>query len=268
MKTTVFLFILLFSAVVNAQDLLTEEQIRAKADSILIEGNLLYKYEKSAWSATDLAMKKKNFKKEYGGYLVYQKDDTIKTIILNKDNHCIHEFSFTNNYDKPSSEVTTKRNLTATENKLISIRNGIINDIANKKHEVVCPDSYNLNTVLIPSSSGYKLYILTGTSQSKIIPFGNDYLFFADEAGSVTSWKKFHSRLIPTSTKGPNGEEVKGSMHSHLKTEPFISATDICTFMLYGSLYGQNEFTVYSPALSKSFKYKLADNRIEIKDGL
>jgi len=59
---------------------------------------------------------------------------------------------------------------------------------------------------------------------------------------------------------------VRELIHSHLRTEPFISATDICTFMLYGKLCGQNSFGVYSPELGKYFRYRLDKNVINIED--
>ena len=261
----ILIFLFGLSILGKAQNELTEQQIKAKTDSILIEGNLLFQYEKAAWISIDLAMEQKNIKKKFGGYIVYQKIDTIKTIILNKDNQCVYELSFINDFSSPTKEVLSLRELNENESKLLTIKNKILNQIVEKKYEVSCPDGFSLNMELIPFASGYKLYILTGTSQSQIIPFGNDYLFLTDPNGEILSMRKFHSRLISTMTKGPNGEQVTESIHSHLRTEPFISATDICTFKLYGSLYGQNEFKVYSPGLSTYFTYSLIDNNIKIE---
>jgi hypothetical protein len=260
------IFILLFglSILGRAQNGLTKQQIKEKADSILAEGNLLFQFEKAAWISIDLAMEKKDIKNKISGYLVYQKNDTIKTVILNKDNQCVYELSFSNELRQPIKEVLSQRELNDNENKLLVIKNKILKQIAEKKYEVGCPSGFSLNIQLIPFASGYKLYILTGTSQSQVIPFGNDYLFWTDSNGEILSMKKFHSRLIPTMTKGPNGEKVTESVHSHLKTEPFISATDICTFKLYSSLYGQKEFKVYSPELSIYFTYSASDNNIKI----
>jgi hypothetical protein len=112
----------------------------------------------------------------------------------------------------------------------------------------------------------YKLYIIMGTKESGVIPFGNDYLFKANSKGIITDWIKFHSRIIPAECYGPNGEEVTMSMHSHLKTVPYITPTDICTFRLYAPFCSIEEFSVYSPALKKTFKYILESNTIEIVD--
>lgn len=267
MRIITLTLLFLFSVLSNAQNTMTDKEMKEKTDSILDEGNLLFKFERAAWVSTDMVAGKENIKKDFGGYIVYQAGDTIKTIILDHENKsCIYELSFVNEFNIPKAENLTKRKLTSIEENLLNIKNKIINEIIEKKYEVVCPKGFSLNMELLPTSTGYKLYILTGTSQSQMIPFGNDYLFFADKNGTIISWKKFHSRLIYTPTKGPDGEEVTQTTHSHLSTEPFISATDICTFMLYASICGQKDFSVYSPALSKYFKYKLSENVIEILD--
>lgn len=266
MRVQAFLIFLFgLSILGKAQNGLTEQQIKEKTDSILAEGNLLFQYEKAAWISIDLAMEKTHIKNNFGGYLVFQKEDTIKTIILNKDKQCVYELSFINDFTRPTKEILSNRELNENEYKLLTIKNKILNQIIEKKYEVGCPDGFSLNMELLPFDSGYKLYILTGTSQSQIIPFGNDYLFLTDSKGEIISMRKFHSRLISTMTKGPNGEQVTKSIHSHLRSEPLISATDICTFRLYGSFYGQNEFKVYSPELSTYFTYSLIDNSIKME---
>ena len=61
MKKIILLIIAIFSInIANAQQQFTEKQIKVKTDSILIEGTLLYQFEKSAWIATDLTRENKN----------------------------------------------------------------------------------------------------------------------------------------------------------------------------------------------------------------
>jgi len=252
----------------KSQTNLTETKIRIITDSILSEGNLLFKYERAAWMSTDLARENGKVKKEFSSYLVYQRNDTIKALILNRDGDCLYELSYFDNFYKPCDEIVKKRKLTELENRLLSVKQSVIGQIIENKYEVTCPEEFNLNFVLIPSESGYRFYILTGTGKSDVIPFGNDYLFLADDQGKVTSWKKIHSGLIPAYTKMEGDKIVMSMMHSHRRAEPFISATDICTFKLYAPLYDFNSFSVYSPALSKTFTYYMDKNIVEIKDGL
>jgi len=268
MKKTLMIIIsfALFSGV-NAQVSYSETEIKQKCDSILNEGENLYQYERAAWITSDLAMEKKEIKKQFGGLLIYKRNDSISAIVLSKkDSKCIYEAIFKTDFNKPCKEYLITRELTESETNLQNIKTKMVNDaLKNKEYQVTCPQGYNINMELIPYDLGYKLYFILGTNQSKIVPFGNDYIFFGDETGKITSWRKMHSRLIYSPTEY-NGEKVRGLFHSHLKQELFITATDICTFKLYGSLYGLNEFEVLSTGLKKDFKYKLKENLIETRD--
>ncbi|MBL0145381.1 MAG: hypothetical protein IPP48_06115 [Chitinophagaceae bacterium] len=243
----------------------TNDEINIKLDSIMVEANLLYQYEKSAWISTDLANENKKIRKKFGGFLTYKSNDTIKTIIFDKErNKCIAEYIFIDDFKKPNKEIIAERNFTLTEQNLQKTKEIILEQLTDKKFDVGVPEGFNLNPILIPENEKYKLYLITGTSQSNVIPFGNDYLFQTDKNGKIESWKRFHSRLIPTYTTTPNGGKVTETTHSHLRTNPFISATDICTFKLYGKLYDLNEFSIYSPALGIYLKYNLSKDKVEI----
>jgi hypothetical protein len=205
-----------------------------------------------------------NIRPEFEAYLVYESADTIKIIILNSTQECILEISYTDDFKKAAFQSDKKRDLSGREKELLEIKNTIISQIGKKKYEVGCPQGYNLNAVLIPDGKQFKLYVLTGTSRENMIPFGNDYLFTANHKGKITDYKKFHSRLIPAPTKYADANVVSLT-HSHLRSTPYITATDICTFRLYGPLYGLKSFSVYSPALGATFTYNMESNSIDIK---
>ncbi len=266
MKSVFVLFVLCISSLAAAQDLvLSERELQEKLDSVITEGNLLYKYEKAAWTSTDLALADKKIKKNYGDYLTYQTDNGFKAIILGKNGQtCIGEYEFVLDFENPDFSSMQERDLNSNEKILLGIRKTMLAQL--KNYDVSVPKGYALNMILIPFGDEYKLYVITATSQSNVIPFGNDYLFIADKNGRIQSWQKFHSRLIPGNIIGPNGEKVVMLMHSHLRTTPFITATDICTFKLYAPLCSQNEFSVYSPAIQKHMKYSLDSNSITLKE--
>lgn len=264
MRTFALILVLISSIFIKAQSTLTENQITEKLDSILFEGNLLYRYEKAAWISIDMARDNRKVKNSFSNYLVYLDNDTIKSIILNKNSDCIYELKFVFQFEKPVSDVVLTRPLSSNEKKLVSTKAAILNKIVENKISLECPEGFGLNMIMMPKEDGFKFYIISGSNKSGIIPFGNDYLFLTDNYGNIQSWKKFHSRLIALESKGPEGEDVREMIHSHLRTEPFISATDVCTFMLYAKLCGLNSFQVYSPELSKYFRYRLDKNKIEI----
>lgn len=259
-----FLFIFV-SVIISAQDLkYSDQEIQKKLDSIKAEGNTLFSYEKASWQAGDLMAKNKKLNGNIGIYLTYKVSDTTKTVFLNKDQTSIlAEYSFKNNQTNTSKESLIQRELNETEKKLKNIRAAIIPQLSNPQYGITVPQGYNLNLVIIPFNENYKVYLIPGTSQSGIIPFGNDYLFISDSKGDIISNQKFHSRLIPTMTSMENGGTVTMSTHSHLRTTPFISATDICTFKLYAPLTKLDEFSVYSPALGIYMKYNYKKDTIE-----
>jgi len=259
------LTLLVFSSAILSQELkLSKKELALKLDSVLEEGNLLYKYEKSAWVSTDLVRENPSVKRNFHGYFTYEINSMIKTIILDKDHqNCIAEYTFTADFNKPFVSLE-KRKINLIEEKLLDIRNKITDQLYDEKYNISIPDGYNPNMILLPFNDKYKLYLIMGTSQSDVIPFGNDYLFVSDSNGTIESWQKFHSQLIPMNTE-INGGKVTKITHSHLRTSPLITATDICTFMLYAPLYGLEEFDVYSPALSMYMVYNLKENKITTK---
>ena len=267
MKKLSFLVVAsLFSGIMLAQTIeMSETELKTQLDSVLAEGYLLYKHEKAAWISTDLAMKNRTIKRNYLAYLAYDEQEEVRVIIIGKNLNCIAEYSFENDFSKPKSTKIENREFSDKERKLIEIREKILNNVSDRKYEISVPDGYSLNFILIPCAEKYKFYIITGTSQKDVIPFGNDWIFITDENGEVESWHKFHSRLIPGYTK-MNGHKVREMMHSHLRTTPLMTATDIATFMLYAPLYGIDAFSVYSPALSKTMTYNLKDNEITVTE--
>ena len=96
----------------------------------------------------------------------------------------------------------------------------------------------NTNFNLIPLINGKerKVYVLTGPKTNGVILFGNDYLLTFDKKNKLTSKKALHQNLIPIYYGGEeeNNKKVEGSIHNHsAETGDFITATDICTIMLY-----------------------------------
>lgn len=245
-----------------------EDTLQYKLDSIVEEGNLLYSYEKAVWVSTDLLMADEELKSNYGSYVVYHSKDSVFATYFNKSlTEKIAKYSFANtDLSKPCKTEIGKSDINSLEQELMDMKVKIVEQLSNSKYEITIPHGYTPNLVLIKEQLGYKLYILMGTTESGVIPFGNDYLFRADLNGEITSWKKFHSTMIPARSKMPNGEKVISAIHSHLKTTPYITSTDICTFRLYAKYCDMVEFSVYCTATKKYYKYNLNTNNIEITE--
>ncbi|MGE8528342.1 hypothetical protein [Chryseobacterium rhizosphaerae] len=266
MKQIIKFFLIFIPAITFAQNLkYSEKELQQKLDSIKTEANLLFSHENASWHASDLANTNPKLRENMGSYLTYQSKDIIKTVFLNKDqSKIIAEYDFKNDQKSPVKESFTQRELDSTESTLKNIHSVVIPQLSDPKYEVALPQGYSLNLILIPFKENYKIYLISGTSQSGIIPFGNDYLFVSDNKGKIISNQKIHSRLVPAQTTMGDGSIATMVTHSHLKTNPFISATDICTFKLYAPLTKLEEFSIYSPALGTYMKYNYKKDSIEI----
>lgn len=268
-KVISFLFLILSIIVYSQEKTYTDTEITSKLDSIKFEGNLLYSLENASWHSNDIARAHKEIRSLIGNYLTYQSQDSVKTVFLNKlGNQVIAEYAFVKNEKMPSTEKIRMRPLNATEIGLKTVREKAIEQFSDPKYEIAAPEGYNLNIIIIPFGENYKTYLIPGTSDSTVIPFGNDYLFITDKQGNIIKHQKFHSRLIPTIINLGEGKTVTMSTHSHLKTNPFISATDICTFKLYSQFSKLTKFSVYSPALSTYFEYDIVKDKINKVDSL
>ena len=245
-----------------------ESDLNLKLDSIKQEADLLFRYEKAVWFSTDILMSDKKLKKNFGGYVVYHsKDTTIVSMFDKKQKVVIAKYQFIGSeFTNPFKTIEEASKASSIEQELLDIKTKIIEQLADSKYEVTIPQNYNPNLVLIKESLGYKLYILMGTNEKGIIPFGNDYLFKTNTTGDITEWQKFHSRMIPAQSEIPGVGKVTSSSHSHLRSTPYITATDICTFRLYAQYTELKEFSVYSPALGKSMKYSIEENKIEVTE--
>jgi hypothetical protein len=81
------------------------------------------------------------------------------------------------------------------------------------------------------------VYVLTGSSENGVVVIGNDYLLSFDENDKLISRRGLHRNphffYFGSKSKGKS----MGAVHTHLpETGDFITATDICTLMLYGKL--------------------------------
>lgn len=258
--------ILFFLGIISLNAFSQEGDLQIKLDSIIAEADLMYKYEKAVWNSTDLLVTDETLKSNYGGYVVSHSCDTVCVTYLDKKQEAsIARYIYVSaDFNRPHVARLGLSPLTVLEKELLDVKIKMINQLSDSKYSVSIPNGFTPNFVLIKEESVFKLYIIMGTYELGVIPFGNDYLFLSDSQGNITSWKKFHSRIIPTESKGSNGEEIVSAIHSHLKSTPYITATDICTFRLYAGLCNMEEFMVLCTATAKYYKYKLKTNKIEI----
>lgn len=211
----------------------------ADAQLIVAEGKLLYRSEMASWYGTDLFLEKYKDLENIGGYFSYIENDTAKCIFFSKgeDPKVIGTISFDSTYNiRTAPADLTERNFTNNEYDLYQIRKAALQELLTntdglfKFYENTYPN-------IIPLIKGQekKAYILTGPHQSGVVIFGNDYLLTFDKNNKLKTKRRLHNNIIPIEYGNPeDGKEADITMHSHLpETGDFITATDICTLMLY-----------------------------------
>ena len=92
----------------------------------------------------------------------------------------------------------------------------------------------NLNLIPLISNERKKVYVLTGPEENGVVIFGNDYLLTFDDNNELISKKQLHKNIISINYGSTGDTTIIGTIHTHLpETGEFITATDICTLMLY-----------------------------------
>ncbi len=209
-----------------------------EAQPIVAEGKLLYKSEMASWYGTDLFLEKYDNKDNIGGYFSYTDKELSKCIFFSKSDNpeVIGTVSFDSTYNLATAITDLSvRKFTAYENDIFEIRNKAI-DVAIADTLFKTYKNTNLNFIPLINGNEKKVYVLTGPEQNGIVIFGNDYLLTFDQYNNLKIKKRLHKNIIGINYGGKqeDGKEEESAVHSHLpETGDFITATDICTLMLY-----------------------------------
>jgi len=209
-----------------------------EAQPIVAEGKLLYKSEMASWYGTDLFLENYKDKNNIGGYFSYIDNEIAKCIFYSNSDkpNVIGTISFDSTYNIQTANVNlTERDFTKNESDLYEIRKLALTEI---NSDTLFKTYTNTNLNLIPLINGKdkKVYVLTGTQKHGVVIFGNDYLLTFDDKNTLLLKKQLHKNIIPVyyGKTDEEGNRSIGGVHTHLpETGEFITATDICTLMLY-----------------------------------
>lgn len=219
-------------------------------DSITSEGKALYRSEWASWYGTDIFTAKcPEIRKLSGGYFSYETNDNLVNLFFSKDVEPV-----------VIATVTFKKDLNANNYKLDSITRKfskaeqdyfMLRSAAKKRIETDTTFKYfkntSLNIIPLIQKDVKKVYALTGPNVNGVVIFGNDYLINFNKKYEITSVRTLHKNIIPIYTKADSGKTAIETMHSHLQqTGDFITATDICTLMLYEKYTTWNQHVVMS----------------------
>jgi hypothetical protein len=225
-------FLLFLSLNIFGQDNPTEQ-----AQPIVAEGKRLYKSEMASWYGTDIFLESYKDRAKIGGYFSYVENDIAKCVFFSKSDTplVIGTILFDSTYNtKTATTDLLEREFTSNENDLYAIRKIALQTI-NSDTLFKTYKNTNLNLIPLINDNEKKVYVLTAPEENGVVIFGNDYLLTFDKDNNVTNKKQLHRNIIPIKYGNEEeGNEVEGAIHSHLpETGDFITATDICTLMLY-----------------------------------
>ena len=229
MKRILLVLITLLTLNTFAQNEPTEQ-----AKPIVEEGKRLYRSEMASWYGTDLFLEKYKNGANIGGYFSYDDNGVEKCIFFSKGDKpkVIGTISFDSTFNTRTANTDlTERELTSGESDIYAIRKialaTINSDTLFKRYK-------NTSFNLIPMIYGgeRKVYVLTGPQQTGVVIFGNDYLLSFDKNNNLVERKQLHKNIISINY---DEKDIDGiAMHTHLpETGDFMTATDICTLMLY-----------------------------------
>jgi hypothetical protein len=228
-----------------------QDKIGRLTKPIVDEGKKLYRSEMASWHGTDIFLEQFKDRTKIGGYFSYTENDVSKCIFFSKTRvpRVIGTISFDSTYDITTATTDlTEREFTKTENELFLIRSNAFK-IINSDTIFKVYKNTNLNLVPLISNGEKKVYVLTGAQDNGVVIFGNDYLLTFDDDNKLISRSKLHKNIIYINygERTEDGKEITGAMHTHLPgSGDFITATDICTLMLYEKLARWQQHTVVS----------------------
>ncbi len=243
-NTLIALFCILFLHNSQAQNNLSE-----KAQPIVEEGKRLYKSEMASWYGTDLFLAEFKETEKIGGYFSYTEGEVSKCIFFTKGEkpEVVGTISFDSTYSTETAIVDLKiRVFTANEQALFEIRDAALKEV--RTNEMFLNyENTSLNLIPMISDGEKKVYILTGPKNTGVVIFGNDYLITFKKNNKIDKMKTLHKNILPVEYGGKDDENAVGAIHSHLpETGDFITATDICTLMLYSRYTRWKTYTVVS----------------------
>lgn len=245
MKPTLITITLLFTTLVSSSQV--PEKVR---DSILKEAKTLYRSEMASWYGTDIFVEK--FKEQLSnarGYFSYDDGELTNCIFFSKDEtpKVLATISFDSSFSTQTAKINNEqRDFTTREKDLYAIRTEALKQI-NEDSFYTRYKNTNFNLIPLVENRQKKVYILTGTTSQGIVIIGNDYLLTFDDENRLVSKKRLHNTLLQMPYNEDEGEESGLVVHTHLpELGEFMTATDICTTMLYQKLSKWRQHLVIS----------------------
>ncbi|MEO7213146.1 hypothetical protein [Mucilaginibacter sp.] len=234
-KYLVAVMMLFAAASLMAQEKEPERnEVDRLTDSVMAEGKALYRSEWASWHGTDIFLEKyKEKQNQMGGYFSYETANNLVNVFFTKGDKPVTMgvISFGKDFNQQNYRLdTVARPLNPIEQDLFTLRKAAFKalntDTVFKRY-----NNANFNVIPFINKGVKRIYILTSPLAVGVVVLGNDYLLSVNDKNEISSIKRIHNSLISADTKDKKGQTL---MHSHLVgKDELMSATDICTLMLY-----------------------------------
>lgn len=209
------------------------KKIERLRDQTINIGKMLYRSEMASWYGTDVFLERHEERKsDIGGYFSYPDGELTKCIFFSKAEtpKVIGTIIFDDTFNVEEAIVDGNiRSFNEVESEYYKIRTIAFKEINENKDGLYSfYKETSLNLIPFISQNEKKVYVLTGTTKSGVVLFGNDYLITFDKKNKISGQKKLHKSLVSVEYKGS-----VSAMHNHLpEYSELITETDICTLML------------------------------------
>jgi len=242
-KTALVLGIMLYACCVAGQTRVI--------DSIVNEGELLFRLENACWRGTELLLKQhKNFRDSIGGSFAYDIDEAHVQCVFystEPDPMVVATVLFDTSFDATTAELRIDtRYFSTEERRLYTIRNRTMDEI-DRDTSFILYENTSFCIVPVVDSIATRVYVMTVPEVKGILLFGNDYLLYFNPMDSIVAKKTLHKELIQVDFKQEQAPDLTNTFHLHTnETGKYITPTDICALRLFGKYTGWVEHSVMS----------------------
>jgi hypothetical protein len=181
-------------------------------------GRQLYLHDRAAWLATDAMLADKRMRKlktSIGGWVTEPSALGIRVMFISQDASPRRLYEIDVDEAEHLSDATVESPTPLTAEHLAQLR---ARKLADSQPYMTCAKQYNV--VVLPSSSGIRVYLMPGFSKQSVYPLGGYHLFEIDGTGEkILSSRKFSNGCIEhsDSPKGlPKGATPSFGMFTHL----------------------------------------------------
>lgn len=219
-------------------------QIEKELEEIVAEADQIFIYRMVEWWGSEFTEKNEELDEQVADYIIYNDMNKLYFVLIDS--------TYTNklgtyyiSIDEEEAEIQfdeTQGKLSKKERKIFRVQNKINNQAYKLlKNNLIDKGGYSPSTILIKQKRGYKLYLLSNTTNLNVIPLGNDAIFHGNNQGKIKKWNWYHKNLLPIPISRVGTRVIT---HKHSNPSLLISPTEIANFRLYGLLYKMNRMPI------------------------